>query len=352
MGQREVEQMFRRLTALAVNLKPGRTFLELANEWLATEARALVRQTDEARNVSYLQTLWSLREGELTPRTVKRALDGLLKPKGRLAPSSVNQVRSTGRRIVRAAMFNGEWIMPNPFELVRRHKQPEPQWPDITIRDVKKFMRHLRADRQREALVMLALGPRPGELRALRKEDISGRNRLVTIRRSNKRNATKTGKNRVIPIPRKLWPVLMSAVRDSPSDLVFPGVDGQMQRHDSKLGRTLCDALARSGVVTGWRYKCRLNWGCGKEEVRPMRERGARCKCGARFYIHGIPPRLRYYDLRHLSATLHRQAGCDPLVIQRTLGHTIRSTTDRVYTHLDHAYTRRELSKLLAVLCD
>jgi integrase len=39
-------------------------------------------------------------------------------------------------------------------------------------------------------------------------------------------------------------------------------------------------------------------------------------------------------------------AGCDPLVIQRCLGHSESSTTERHYTHLSLEYMRAELSKL------
>jgi integrase len=60
----------------------------------------------------------------------------------------------------------------------------------------------------------------------------------------------------------------------------------------------------------------------------------------------GIERRVTFYDLRHTAATLHREAGADPLVIRLALGHANRNLTDDLYTHLSLAYQATELSRL------
>jgi integrase len=327
------------------------TFVDLAHRWLAVERKRLVEPENERRHIEHLAPLWELTERVLFPRIVKEHLHKLLRENGgKLSASTVNKIRSTGNRIIRDAQENGEWKALNPFAVVNRIPEPEPEYCVLSPGEVRRFLRKLRRDRRREAYVSILLGPRPGELKALQKGDISGRGRLITIRRSNHRNKTKTGKVRTLPVPYRLWPVLMDAIRRSPSHLVFPAADGRMQRRDKRLGRTLRHALVRAGVVTGYQYRCRMNHGCGHEEMRPTKERGARCRCGRRFYVHGVPPKIRWYDLRHISATLHTQAGCDPLVIKRALGHAVKDTTGKTYVHLNWTYMRRELSKLLRVL--
>jgi integrase len=60
----------------------------------------------------------------------------------------------------------------------------------------------------------------------------------------------------------------------------------------------------------------------------------------------GVARPFRFYDLRHTSATLHRLAGADPLVIRLMLGHASRNLTDDLYSHLSIDYQKTELAKL------
>jgi integrase len=58
------------------------------------------------------------------------------------------------------------------------------------------------------------------------------------------------------------------------------------------------------------------------------------------------PRALRFYDLRHTAATLHREAGCDPLVIKLLLGHAASDPTDDIYSHLSLEFQQTQLDKL------
>lgn len=325
------------------------TFGDLAEDWFAIEQERLVEPANERRHIDHLRSLWDLKEAELGPKVVKAALVGLLKPKGPLSAVTVNKVRGTGRRIIRSAQEDEVWHNPNPFDVVRRFREAKPVHRTLSLDEVRAVLPHLREDRRREALTMLYIGCRPGELKALRREDVDLHSGIITIRRSNDRSETKTGRERQIPIPVPFRPILEDALSASPPDcpLVFPTPQHhcRLQRADAKLSRMLGDALRHAGLVTDYTYSCRRK-GCGHREAHRKRADRVCPRCGFKLWESGNPIHVRWYDLRHSSATLHREAGCDPLVIQLALGHTPENTTDSLYTHLSVEYMRRELSKL------
>lgn len=307
----------------------------------------MVEPANETRHIGHLRPLWELTETDLRPYRVKEVLLNLLGEPANLAPPTVNKVRGTGRRIIREAQINDEWHGPNPFEVVRRLKEIKPTHRILTLEECRAVLPHLRADRRREALMMLYLGLRPGEWKALRREDVDLVAGVMTVRRSNGRNSTKTGKIRVIPIPSALRPHLEEAIAESPefSNLIFPGREGKRQRHDVKLSKILRHALRKAGLVSSYKHSCRRK-DCGYKEHR-AKAYAARCpRCNFKLWANGVPLQIRFYDLRHSAATLHRRAGADPLAIQLVLGHTPENVTDSVYTHLSMDDLRREIEKL------
>lgn len=323
------------------------TFHDLASEWLRTEGARLVEPENERRHIEHLRPIWHLTEAELRPRIVKAVLASLLRPAGPLGAATVNKVRGTGRRIIREAQINDEWMGPNPFDIVRRLRQPKPTYRFLSREEVRALLPHLREDRRREALTMLYLGLRPGELKALRRSDVDLRARVIHIHRSNSRDETKTGKARDVPIPERLVPVLEQALSATPpsSPFVFPGAGGEIQRADTKMTRVLGDALRKAGLVSGYEYSCRRK-GCGHREERAELEEVKCPDCGFKLWASGIPIEVRWYDLRHSAATLHRSAGADPLAIQLVLGHAPENVTDSIYTHLTQEDVRREMNRL------
>ena len=52
------------------------------------------------------------------------------------------------------------------------------------------------------------------------------------------------------------------------------------------------------------------------------------------------------HDTRHTFTTKMRECGCDPLVLQRILGHTPETITERVYTHLSIDELRENINLL------
>jgi hypothetical protein len=48
----------------------------------------------------------------------------------------------------------------------------------------------------------------------------------------------------------------------------------------------------------------------------------------------GLPPKMRWHDLRHTDASLVLAAGIPPYTLSRWMGHVSLVTTDAVYSHL------------------
>lgn len=346
----DVEAAIRQLLALLGQrpTSPRQTFGELARDWFRRVAKRRVCPANEDLDIRRMKSLWELREGELTKAAIEDLVGDVLKPNGTLGPTSVNNMLSTGKLIVRDAQGNGLWHGLNPFDFVRRVRVPKRVYLTLTLEEVKRVLRFLRLDRRRLSKTILMVGMRPGEAYALQKLDVDLKRRMMKVCRSHGRNQTKTGKEREFPIPDGLLADLRAAMRDSPSQLVFPRPDGTRQRKDTKLSRVLRTALGKAGIVTGYRYTCRRK-GCRLVETRPRKKKGEDCpRCGFRFWVSAIPKQLRFYDLRHSASTLHHEAKCDPLVVKELLGHAL-DITEGTYTHLNHEYRRTELNRLRLV---
>lgn len=129
------------------------------------------------------------------------------------------------------------------------------------------------------ALEMIYTGMRPGELRQVRREDVHLKEQYLIggIK-------TETGRNRVIPLPDLILPVIRSQLKDSRGRLV---------------------ALREEAFYDGW--------------ARMVRRTG----------IRPLPP----YCCRHTAATALNAAGVDQAVIMAILGHRSYDTT-LIYTHI------------------
>lgn len=344
LRREDLNQLVLELTGGAARPR-GKTFGELAADWLVRIALMRVCPDNERRHVRHLGPLGHLREGELTKASIEE-LFGRLRA-GPLGAATVNKLRSTGRLVVRDAQGNGEWRGLNPFDLVRRLKQVQPIHATLTLEEVPLVLLRLRPDRRRLMKTSLLVGIRPGEALGLLKVDVDLAGRMLKVRRSHGRNQTKTGKEREFPIPDQLVEDLREAMAESFSEYVFPKADGTRQRADTKLAKVLRTAIKAAGIFTSYRFLCR-KYSCAFEG-RLFREKAdaVPCpECGAAMWRAGVPKHLRYYDLRHSSATLHRKAKCDPLVVREMMGHGSKNQTDATYTHLDSDYQRAELNKL------
>lgn len=316
-------------------------FGELLTEWLVWIASKRVQPANEQRLARHLRGLFLEDEATLTAAMVEEYLANLP-----LAPSTRNKARGVGRLAIDRARASRRWREVNPFTLAARAKEPTRKYETLTEAELVAVQEKLRPDRRRMFRLHLHLGFRPGELLALRKEDVDFNSGTILVHRSHSREETKTGKDRLLPILASVAQDLWEAMQESGSDLVFANADGQQWRHDTKLTRTIRTAMRDAGVgITDVTYKCRR---CGSAvHLPPPVSENVCTTCNVlRWPVPTVRP-FRWYDLRHAAASCHRRAGADPLAISLVLGHSIKgaTTTDRVYTHFEVADLRRELSK-------
>ena len=141
---------------------------------------------------------------------------------------------------------------------------------------------------------LLTLGLRFGEAVALRVGDIAPDFAVVTVRTTTGRygeTTPKSHKERRVPVPESLRDVLRAAVKDKePGDRVF--------------------TAPRGGQIELHNYRRDVKW---DTKVRAAVGR----------------PDLRPHDLRHTAAVAMCDAGVPVPVVQRILGHSSLTTTQR-----------------------
>jgi hypothetical protein len=141
---------------------------------------------------------------------------------------------------------------------------------------------------------------------------------------------------------------LLEASLASPSDIIFSTDAGGLQRQDRKLTRALRAAMCAAGVgIVAVVYKCRRR-GCEAQPETHEADHAEKLdcvRCGFRLWpVPEVRP-VRWYDLRHICATLHHQHRADEVCISTALGHALRGTTRSVYLHPTIEQLRAELTR-------
>jgi len=261
-----------------------------------------------------------------------------------LAPQTVNHLRSYLCRVFSAARRAGK-VTQNPVLDVKRRRVPKRLPTFLKVEEVPRVLSALPDKWRPLFAAAVYTGLRKGELLGLRKADVDLAGRLISVRHSYARDTTKGGHAEAIPIASGLAPYLETAIRRSPSDLVFPNEDGSMLSEETSLQELLRSALVRAGIVTGYSHVCRRK-GCGHaEQARDADLR--RCpKCKMKLWPRALVRKIRFHDLRHTTASLLMMAGANPAAVQRILRHSDPRITTEVYGHLAPDYLRREIDLL------
>lgn len=278
----------------------GPSFGELADAWIGAVER--VCPENEERHLQHMEQLRGLGERELTVAEI----DAAMRQSG-LGPATQNKMRSTGKLVIDWAAANRRWTSPNPFALLRRRREPKRVYNTLSLDEACRVAQVVGEEPVFVRMVRVGLltGARPGELAALRPSDVDLDRGEMVVRRSHERATTKTHRERRFAIPQCAIEPIHQALEDG-HELLFPSRSGGRRGRNSKVSRRFGSLLDRAGVAH----------------------------------------RVTFYDLRHTAATLHREAGADPLVIRLMLGHASRNLTDDLYTHLSVSYMSGELRKL------
>ena len=280
------------------------------------------------------------------------------------APATINHLRSAVFSVFEQARHpkHRKWTGENPIQWVERRKVRKSGKRDTLSREEVPLVLAAVAEPTWAApwrwvlAFQLYTDARPGEAFGLRKEDIDSENWVASIRRSWTNPVPKDDDVREVLIPPELRPLITAAMDASPSEYVFSRSKGEpfdpSIRHN--LVHTLRRALARAGIVLGYRYSCRRK-GCGysaeqrQRLLTPDDPRGPCCPtCGMRLWESPLPRRLRSYDLRHTHGTLLRKAGVDLGAVAKGLGHSSPEITAQVYDHSGVQDFREQFDRALS----
>lgn len=311
---------------LATKRRASIGFDEAAEEWLTLHSRPNLRSHDDnqeryTKHVkpffgdTPLAAVTAARVLELRAKLQAKTRDvgkGENKEVRHMAARTINLTMALVRSILRFAVSNGH-IPASPTSLIGRgklmlavekSKLAPPISTSANVGRVLEAIRQIGEETHRPVLyaifaTLVYTGIRRGEAVGLRWTDVDLDRRLITVRRSYE-GCTKSGKERLVPIPAELVPILKQHRLADPwkGDLVFPGENGGIcYSKNSKPGKVLDLALKRCGL-----------------------------------------PRIRVHDLRHVFASYFVMGGGDIFTLQRILGHSTPQITSDTYGHLapDH----------------
>jgi integrase len=225
----------------------------------------------------------------------------------RWAPATVNRTLALLRKVLNDAV---RWGHLQHAPKVRLLKVPEQPFLFLRREQASEFLALAAEKTPNDApLYQTAIytGARMGELYGLRWSDVDMNRQQITIARSYAQPFPKSKKPRHVPIGPELAAALRAWRRDCPlaADLVFPGADGKMRPRE-RAPRGFAD-LAEAVRVPG------------KDAIT-------------------------FHDLRHTAASLMVMSGVNLRTVQRMLGHSTVTVTEK-YAHLADDFVATEIAK-------
>ena len=307
--------------------KPGTLFGAVADEWLRLHSKVeLVSHEDNVGRMKHLREAFGkLQVSDITPGRIdlfksRMAAEPKRDEKGepitdadtgeevrRWAPATVNRTLALLRKVLNDAV---RWGHLQHAPKVRLLKVPEQPFLFLRQEQASEFLALAAEKTPNDAPMYQAAiytGARMGELYGLRWSDVDLDRQQITIARSYAQPYPKSKKPRHVPIGPELATALRAWRRDCPlaADLVFPGADGKMRPRE-RAPRGFAD-LAEAVRVPG------------KDAIT-------------------------FHDLRHTAASLMVMAGLNLRTVQKMLGHSVITVTER-YAHLGDDYVATEIAK-------
>ena len=258
------------------------------------------------------------------------------------AKRTLQVIRSTAKQIFDLAIENRVLDF-NPASNLRIPAAAPEETRRALTDEEQGWIIHTPHRARRAAMIMMFAGLRRGELIPLTWRDIDLLARTIRIDKSvemvhGQSRAKSGGKTysstRTVDIPQILADFLQeeyaadtAATGTVPlGTLVCPAAKGQM--HNMSSWRRMWES-----------YLKELNFRHGKFMVPPK----------SKMQPGGVPmviPPISAHWLRHTFATMLYLSGVDVLTAKEQLGHSDIKTTLEIYTHLDTAHKRKNISKL------
>jgi integrase len=282
---------------------PSQPLVTFLDQWMAGKIVEVQTRPDIERSIRYVRPLWNIPLNKLTHREFQRVFAELrLESPSTGRPLSVEAVARV-RKWMHAAF---ETAVPDliPFNIIKRTKLPIAEKRDVPHWDEADADRFLHACLEHSPLhaffrLSIMVGARPGELRALKWEDLNlvGEQPTILIRRNVtvamglQVKQTKTSRWRELQLPPECVTVLRwhRGAQSSVSEWVFCSDTG---------------GLLPSNTVD--------------REFKRVRK------------LAGVPPMIMY-GCRHTFATTALDRGVPLPLVAATLGHANPAITARVY---------------------
>lgn len=322
--QRELEAERRRVIAQYITGEtPAEDCLMGAyiSEWYRTRKRPFIEPSTQKSYVSMINKHFLPAFAERNLRSI-RAIDlqAWLNTFAGQSDTTITLAATIIHGVMSAALGDGlivrdpsaGLILPSPGEARRLRALT----PDETARILHAIQEHENGP---YLAVLYYMGLRPGEARGLQWGDIDWDTGTVHIQRDIDYAAKgdqvgklkTTAGNRHVPMPQALRDILWP-LRGLPTSYIFQG---------SKSGAP----LSKSSAERIW---LRLMDFCGLTELREKQwaQKDIRAQ---------LRPLITPYYLRHNFITLCWEAGLDPVITTRIVGHEDYRTTANVYTHLN-----------------
>jgi integrase len=299
--------------------EPTMSVKQWFEHWLKVKSKEVSARTIEEYGYALrhvLKHIGRVRLDKLTPLQVQRMQLAIA---DEVSPRQAVHARGLLHNALDDAMKLG-LLGRNVVTAVDPVKYQRPEFDIWNAQQVMKFLEATQGSRY-HPLYYLALtsGMRPGELIALRWEDVSGlvihvRRSVSLVKGKAELGGPKTKhSNRLVDIPKDTAQVLqehIEALREDGLDgsLVFPSRTGNLLQHGN-IGRSL-EAFAKQADV----------------------------------------PVIRTHDLRHTYASMAIEGGMSVVRLSKQLGHSDPGFTLRVYAHLFDRYQRHEAPSLSDLL--
>lgn len=281
-----------------VSPKADITLQELYEEWAASKFTRISKSTIDTYKAAwkYFEQYKDVKFRELRTGQLQKIIDDN-KDK---SLSTLTKIKALGTSLYNYAIAND--IVDKNYmqfvELPEAEKKEKKIFTDLEIKTM--FDKVEKIPYLDTVLIMIYTGMRISEMLGLTKFDVDLKNRIIIggIK-------TEAGKNRIIPIHRKIYPFI--------------------ERWYNKNGeRLICYEDGRAMTPDHYR----------RSRYYPALE-----AAGIR--------KLNPHACRHTFASLMAKAGADTLAIQRIIGHSDYAFTANTYTHTDIEELHKEINKVM-----
>ena len=184
------------------------------------------------------------------------------------------------------------------------------------------------------------------------KEDVDLGEGALYVRRSFTREIPKDGDERRVVLSQEALSIVKRLMGDDADEHLWPEKVRRIARDTGlsvPLHRAIRRAVAAGAVPTlsrGWALKCRRQ-GCGYVGHSGEFVDGVKCPhCNYTLWPSPQIVKVRWYDLRHTSATLMIEAGVDASMVSELLGHHDPRFTMQNYVHLSTAALRKATANI------